>query len=101
MDADPPQESIGPFLDLSGVRAGDHERPQPMPVGARLVHQAAGRRTPTGARHARLGTSTGSKVPARSRGTAGRTGPIPICTVLPIRPLRELPVPWPTGSCLP
>src|SRR6185312_14601317 len=40
----------------------------------------AGRR-PSATRPARLGSSSGSKLPARSRGTAKGTGPIPVCTV--------------------
>ena len=35
-----------------------------------------------------LGTSSGSNVPARSRGTARPTGPTPVCTVLAMVPLR-------------
>ncbi len=46
---------------------------------------------------ARLGTSSGPEVPARSRGTARPAGPIPVCTFLPIVPLRELPVLCPAG----
>jgi hypothetical protein len=43
---------------------------------------------PPATRPARLGTSSGSNVPARSRGTASGTGPTPVCTVLAIAPLR-------------
>jgi transcription elongation factor len=43
---------------------------------------------PPAIRPARLGTSSGSKVPARSRGTASGTGPTPVCTVLAMAPLR-------------
>ena len=49
----------------------------------------------------RLGISSGSKVPARSRGTASGTGPTPVCTVLAIVPLREFPEWGPAGSCRP
>ena len=48
---------------------------------------------PPATRPARLGTSSGSNVPARSRGTARPTGPTPVCTVLAIAPFREFPVP--------
>jgi hypothetical protein len=43
---------------------------------------------PPATRPARLGTSSGSNVPVRSRGTARPTGPTPVCTVLAIVPLR-------------
>ena len=48
----------------------------------------------------RLGTSRGSNIPARSRGTSTGTGPIPVCTFLLIVPFREFPELWPDGSCL-
>ena len=48
-------------------------------------------------RRARLGTMTGSKVELRSRGTAIRTGPAVVVTVLPYEPLREFPDPVPAG----
>jgi hypothetical protein len=44
--------------------------------------------SPPATRPARFGTSSGSKVPTRSRGTASGTGPTPVCTVLPIVPVR-------------
>ena len=44
--------------------------------------------SPPATRPARLGTSSGSNVPARSRGTASGTGPTPVCTVLAMEPLR-------------
>ncbi|SFN51680.1 hypothetical protein SAMN04489713_102268 [Actinomadura madurae] len=60
-----------------------------MPCAYRLMIMSS---RPPAMRAARLGTSTGSNVPARSRGTDNRTGPTPVCTVLPLpRPLRELP----------
>jgi hypothetical protein len=37
------------------------------------------------------GGSGRSKLPARSRGTCKGTGPTPVCTVLAIVPLREIP----------
>ena len=43
---------------------------------------------PPATRPARLGTSSGSNVPALSRGTARPTGPTPACTVLAMVPLR-------------
>jgi hypothetical protein len=54
---------------------------------------------PPETRPARLGTSSGSNVPARSRGTCKGTGPTPVCTVLAIVPLRAFPAP--PRSCLP
>ena len=45
-----------------------------------------------------LGTVTGSNVPARSRGTDTCAGPAAVCTVLPVEPLRELPLPRPSGA---
>jgi hypothetical protein len=51
---------------------------------ARNTNQPAGRPSPPETRPARLGISSGSNVPARSRGTASGTGPIPVCTVLAI-----------------
>jgi hypothetical protein len=44
-------------------------------------------------RRRRLGTVTGSKVLARSRGTSNTTGPISVNTVLDLVPLREFPDP--------
>jgi hypothetical protein len=55
--------------------------------------------SPPEIRPARLGTSTGSNVPARSRGTASGTGPTPVCTVLAIVPFREFPELCPARSC--
>jgi hypothetical protein len=46
----------------------------------------------------RLGISTGSKLPALSRGTSSPTGPIPVYIFLAIVPLRELPVLCPARS---
>ncbi|EGC93682.1 hypothetical protein ECD227_4108 (plasmid) [Escherichia fergusonii ECD227] len=40
-----------------------------------------------------LGISCGSNVPVRSRGTSMRSGPSSVSTVLPLRPLRWLPLP--------
>ena len=59
-----------------------------MPCAYRLMIMSS---RPPAIRPARLGTSTGSKLQARSRGTASGTGPTPVCTVLAIAPLRELP----------
>jgi hypothetical protein len=56
-----------------------------MPCAQRLMIMSS---SPPAARPARLGTSSGSNVPARSRGTASGTGPTPVCTVLPVVPLR-------------
>ena len=47
-----------------------------------------------------LRTICGSKVPFRSRGTARSTAPTSVSTVLPVVPLRLLPLPRPAGSCL-
>ena len=47
--------------------------------------------SPPATRPDRLGTRTGSKVPARSLGTCSGTGPTPVCTVLAMFPLRALP----------
>ena len=47
--------------------------------------------SPPATRPARLGTSTGSNDPARSRGTCSGTGPTPVWTVLAMFPLRALP----------
>ena len=46
---------------------------------------------PPATRPSRLGISSGSNVPARSRGTARPTGPTPVWTVLAMVPLREFP----------
>jgi hypothetical protein len=46
---------------------------------------------PPATRPARLGTSSGSNVPARSRGTCSGTGPTPVWTVLKIDPFRAFP----------
>jgi len=51
-------------------------------------------------RRDRFGTIAGLNVPSRSRGTAMSTGPTSVNSVLPRRPLRELPPLRPTGSCL-
>jgi len=51
-------------------------------------------------RRVRLGTMTGSNSALRSRGTAIRTGPAAVVTVLPYEPLREFPDPFPAGSPL-
>jgi hypothetical protein len=56
---------------------------------------------PPATRPARSGISSGPELPARSRGTASGTGPIPVCTVLAMYPLREFPDPRPAVSCLP
>ena len=56
-----------------------------MPCAYRLMTMSS---SPPATRPARLGTSTGSKVPARSRGTASGTGPTPVCAVLAMVPLR-------------
>jgi hypothetical protein len=47
-----------------------------------------------------LGTTSGSKLLARSRGTAIRTGPAPVCTVFALCPFREFGDPRPAGSPL-
>jgi hypothetical protein len=47
-----------------------------------------------------LRTICGSNVPLRSRGTARSTAPISVSTVLPVLPLRLLPLPRPAASCL-
>lgn len=49
-------------------------------------------------RRAPLGTVTGSKLPARSRGTATSAGPAEVCTVLAVEPLREFPEPRPSAA---
>ncbi len=59
-----------------------------MPWAYRLMTMSS---SPPATRPARLGTSTGSKVAARSRGTANSIGPTPVWTRLRIVPLRELP----------
>jgi len=59
-----------------------------MPCAYKLMTMSS---RPPATRPARLGTSSGSKVPARSRGTASGTGPTPVCTVLAMVPLREFP----------
>jgi hypothetical protein len=56
-----------------------------MPCAYRLMIMSS---RPPATRPDRLGTSTGSNVPARSRGTCKGTGPTPVCTVLAILPLR-------------
>ena len=56
-----------------------------MPCAYRLMIMSS---SPPATRPARLGTSSGSKDPARSRGTARPTGPTPVCTVLAMLPLR-------------
>ena len=56
---------------------------------------------PPAIRPDRLGISSGSKLPSRSRGTCSGTGPTPVCTVLAIYPFREFPLPFPAASCLP
>lgn len=45
-----------------------------------------------------FGTILGSNDPFLSRGTSIRTGPPAVVSVLPYRPLRELPDPFPAGS---
>ncbi len=60
-----------------------------MPCAYRLMIMSPG---PPEIRPDRLGTSSGSKLPLRSRGTFTGTGPIPVCTFLPIVPFREFPV---------
>ena len=67
-----------------------------MPCAYRLMIMSS---RPPETRPDRLGTSSGSNVPARSRGTSRRTGPIPVCTFLLIVPLREFPELRPAGSC--
>ncbi len=67
-----------------------------MPCAYRLMIMSS---RPPATRPDRLRTSTGPDIPARSRGTPAGTGPIPVCTFLPIAPLRELPELWPAGSC--
>ena len=44
-------------------------------------------------------TIFGSKLPARSRGTASSTAPTSVSSVLPVEPLRLFPDPRPAGSC--
>src|SRR5216683_2848588 len=66
-----------------------------MPCAYRLMIMSS---RPPEIRPDRLGTSSGSKLPVRSRGTSSGTGPIPVCTCLLIVPLRELPEWWPAGS---
>lgn len=51
-------------------------------------------------RRACFGTTCGSNDPARSRGTAIRTGPASVCTVLAEYPLRMFGEPVPAGSPL-
>jgi hypothetical protein len=67
-----------------------------MPCAYRLMIMSS---RPPAIRPDRLGTSTGSKLPARSRGTARPTGPTPVCTVLAMAPLREFPELCPAGAC--
>jgi hypothetical protein len=45
-----------------------------------------------------LGTSRGSNVPARSRGTSRGTSPTSVATVFGLVPLREFGLPRPAGS---
>ena len=45
-----------------------------------------------------FGTSRGSNVPARSRGTAKATSPTSVATVFALWPLREFGLPRPAGS---
>src|ERR1022692_1613630 len=59
-----------------------------MPCAYKLITMSS---SPPAIRPARLGTSSGSKLPARSRGTCNPTGPTPVCTVLAIVPLRDSP----------
>jgi hypothetical protein len=47
-----------------------------------------------------LRTMRGSKLPARSRGTANSTGPTSVSSRFEVLPLREFPDPRPAGSCL-
>ena len=56
---------------------------------------------PPAIRPERFGTSSGSKVPARSRGTCKGTGPTPVWTVLAMLPFLEFPGRCPAGSCRP
>jgi hypothetical protein len=60
-----------------------------MPCAYKLMIMSS---RPPDTRPDRFGISTGSNVPARSRGASRPTGPMPVCTFLPIVPLRELPV---------
>jgi hypothetical protein len=46
-----------------------------------------------------LRTILGSKLPARSRGTANSTGPTSVNNRFEVLPLRELPDPRPDRSC--
>ena len=46
-----------------------------------------------------LGTSTGAKLPSRSRGTATRTGPTSVFSVLTLDPFRRFSVPPPSSRC--
>ena len=50
------------------------------------------------ARRAPLGTSRGSKLPCRSRGTASGTSPTSVASVFGVVPLREFGLPRPAGS---
>ena len=50
------------------------------------------------ARREPFGTSRGSNVPARSRGTFNGTSPTSVARVLPLLPLREFGLPRPAGS---
>ena len=49
-------------------------------------------------RRFRFGTSRGSKLPLRSRGTSIRDCPALVITVFGVVPFREFPLPWPAGS---
>ena len=44
-----------------------------------------------------FGTSAGTKLPSRSRGTASRTGPTSVCSVLALDPFRRFASPSPPG----
>ena len=50
------------------------------------------------ARRAPFGTSRGSKLPARSRGTAKATSPTSVTRVFGLAPFRESGLPRPAGS---
>ena len=64
-----------------------------IPFAYKLTITASRHRT----RRACPGTSTGSKLPARSRGTCTRTGPTSVLSTFPLDPL---PVPRPTTAAL-
>ena len=46
-----------------------------------------------------FGTSRGSKLPLRSRGVASSMSPTSVPSRFPVDPFRELPDPFPAGSC--